>query len=88
VNDVRSPVLNDAAPDLRGDEREGGEALPVVRIVLAVLVGIGATRPVKEAGRIEDEELQPRFTSRKERRALAEKVIIARNRRSVSVTDR
>lgn len=83
VNDIRSPVLEEAACDLRGNEGKSGEALPVVRIVHPMLIGVGTARPVEEPRRIEHEKLEPRGSPGKERGGISKETIIALNGLSV-----
>ncbi len=72
VNDVRPPVGNEPARDLRCDQREGGEAFPVVRIIPAMPVYVESPLPVIEGRRIEHEEIQPVSPRRDENGAFAE----------------
>src|SRR6185503_14238597 len=53
VNDIRRIVAQHSVADLSRDESQGGEALGIVRPVLAVGVDVGVPRAVEQMRRIQ-----------------------------------
>ncbi len=59
VDNIRLPIDDRALGDITGNPREGGEALPVVVVISALLIHVWVSRPIEKIRSIQNERFRP-----------------------------
>ena len=74
MNDVGAPAVHAFGGDPCSHSRQHGETQPVVVIVFAPVVEVGAARPVEQRGAVDQEQFQIVAMAGPQRDAFAEQV--------------